>query len=449
MLWYNHIPISIFASGAVGAATDVNIFKRWDMLIVIVILSILPDIDVPSSLFGRLFKKLSGWINERYGHRAITHSIWAAIFVYLFFQLFNLIFRTDMDAFILSIAYFAHTVADAMTQDGVRILSPFDKSDYGLPSNQEYRFNSSHQTQLSIFGCTMFAMAFLYPWISQGFWTSYNQSYATPKTLFSEKIKSTDLLKVDWKILEGSNVLTGSGFLVDAENEDQFTLLSGDSLIHFDTHKQIIKETKFVHTGKKYRIDRETFININCDSLNSIVTNRIIINADISSLETFQMSDNGILSRKNMARLRFPNRLQFKTLDSIPYRDSLFNLTDFESKRIQNELERLDNEFKMKLGEYNRKSDSLKLYDQLAREEREEIRKEKLMRRRDEIRVPDYPVRNFAEEKYLQNALVIAQQRFRTEVEKRDFEKNQTFNNKIRGIQKTLFTCVIESVKIE
>jgi inner membrane protein len=450
MLWYNHIPVSILACGAVGAFKDVNIFNRWEMLVLIVILALLPDIDVQSSLFGKIFRRLSRWLNMKYGHRTITHSIFAVVAIILFFALINLIFKTNLDAFILGISYFAHIIADAMTKDGVRLLSPLDhKSNYGLPSNQKYRFGSSYQTQFAIFGCTMFLMAFLYPWISQGFWTSYNQTFATPKTLFSEKIKSTDVLKVDWKILEGSVIKSGSGLLVDAENEDQFTLLDADSLIHFDTHKQVIKETKFVHTGRKYFIDRQTFIGINCDSMNVLVNSKIIINLDVSSLETFQMLDNGIVFRKNIAKLRFPNHLHFRSLDSLPWKDTLFNAVDFESQRIENELSKLDNEYKFKLSEYNRHADSLKLYDRLARDEKEEIKKEKLMKRRDEIHMPDYPQRNYAEETYLRNSLVIAKQRFAVEREKAEFEKQKTYNNKVRTIQKTLLTGIIESVRIE
>jgi inner membrane protein len=450
MLWYNHIPISILVSGSVGGFVGVNIFSRWESLLIIVVLSLLPDIDVQSSLFGKLFRPLSRWLNMKYGHRTITHSIFAYIAISLILWLFILLLNSNLSAFVLGFSYFAHIIADTATKDGVRLLSPLDhQSNYGLPSNIKYRFGSSYQTQFSIFGTVMCLNAVLFSFMSEGFWTTYNKGYATPKTLFSEKVKSTDLLKVDWKILEGSIIKSGSGLLVDAENEDQFTLLQGDSLVHFDTHKEVIKETKFVHTGKKYFLEKVTFININADSLNVLIQSKIIINLDVSSLETFQMSDNGILTRKNIAKLKFPNRLHFQSLDSLPIQDTLFQLTDLASKGIENELQRLDNEYKFKLSEYSRKSDSLRLYDELARNEREEIRKEKLMKRRDEIHVPDYPQRNFAEETYLKNSLVISRQKFAVEQEKQRFEKDKSYNNKLRTIQKTLFTGIMETVRIE
>jgi inner membrane protein len=450
MLWYNHIPSSVLLSGAAGAYIGVNIFDSWIMLLLIVALSLLPDIDVQSSMYGKIFRKFSRWLNTRYGHRTITHSIFAVLAIVLIFSILEWIFNWGLSPFILGVSYFAHIVADAMTKDGVRLLSPLDhKSDYGLPSNIDYRFGSSYQTQFAIFGVLMFLNSFLYPWISQGFWTSYNQGFATPKTLFSEKTKSTDLLKVDWKILEGSLLKSGSGLLVHAENEDEFTLLDGDSLVHFNTKYQVIKETKFVHTKRKYFVERQTFIGVNCDSLNRLIQSKIIIYIDVNSLETFQVSENGILSRKSSAKLKFPNHLNFKSLDSLPSQDSLFNYVDFESKRIENELIRLDNEFRFKLSEYNRKADSLRLYSDLAKNESEEIRKEKLMKRRDEINVPDYPSRNFAEETYLRKSLVIARDRFQVEKQKREFDKAQSYQNKVRSSGKTSFTGILEWVKIE
>jgi inner membrane protein len=419
------------------------------MLVLIVVLSLLPDIDIMTSLFGKIFGKLSRWIHTKYGHRSVTHSIFATLFVFMIFSLIEYFFKFGLSPLVLAWAHLSHTIADGMTTDGVKLMAPFDNSEYGLPTNKSYRFGSTYQTQFAIFGsqCLIISLGFTY--LSQSGWTSYNQTYATPKTLFSEKTKSTDLLKVDWKILEGSIIKTGSGLLVHAENEDEFTLLDGDSLVHFNTKYQVIKETKFVHTKKKYFVERQTFINVNSDSLNRLIQSKIIKYIDVNSLETFQISENGILSRKSSAKLKFPNHLNLKSLDSLPSQDSLFNYVDFESQRIENELIRLDNEFRFKLSEYNRKADSLRLYSDLARNESEEIRKEKLMRRRDEINVPDYPQKNFAEETYLHKSLIIARDKFQVEKQKREFDKAQSYQNKVRTSGKTSFTGVLEWIKIE
>ena len=36
--------------------------------------SLLPDIDTPTSSIGRPFFPLSRWINQKIGHRTVTHS---------------------------------------------------------------------------------------------------------------------------------------------------------------------------------------------------------------------------------------------------------------------------------------------------------------------------------------------------------------------------------------
>ncbi len=41
--------------------------------------SLLPDLDTSSSLLGQIFFPVSYWIEERYPHRSITHSILASM----------------------------------------------------------------------------------------------------------------------------------------------------------------------------------------------------------------------------------------------------------------------------------------------------------------------------------------------------------------------------------
>ncbi len=41
------------------------------------LISLLPDIDHPESLIGRIFHPLSKYIRRKYGHRTVTHSVFA------------------------------------------------------------------------------------------------------------------------------------------------------------------------------------------------------------------------------------------------------------------------------------------------------------------------------------------------------------------------------------
>jgi inner membrane protein len=41
----------------------------------------LPDLDTTTSLIGQIFYPLSNWIEERYPHRSVTHSLLATAFI--------------------------------------------------------------------------------------------------------------------------------------------------------------------------------------------------------------------------------------------------------------------------------------------------------------------------------------------------------------------------------
>ena len=45
--------------------------------------ALLPDIDHPESLIGRVFLPLSKYIQRKYGHRTVTHSVFAILIVAL------------------------------------------------------------------------------------------------------------------------------------------------------------------------------------------------------------------------------------------------------------------------------------------------------------------------------------------------------------------------------
>ena len=55
----------------------VNILQDYRLLPIILIASILPDIDHTKSIIGKIFFPIAQVINRKYGHRTITHSVFA------------------------------------------------------------------------------------------------------------------------------------------------------------------------------------------------------------------------------------------------------------------------------------------------------------------------------------------------------------------------------------
>jgi inner membrane protein len=102
--------------------------------------SLLPDIDEPNSYIGRRSFGLSTVINEKYGHRGITHSIpcWAVLTIIL------LLFPNNF--FIgICIGYFLHIIEDYFSKSGVPLFLPINSKRKKFPLFT-YRTSSPEET---------------------------------------------------------------------------------------------------------------------------------------------------------------------------------------------------------------------------------------------------------------------------------------------------------------
>jgi membrane-bound metal-dependent hydrolase YbcI (DUF457 family) len=98
--------------------------------------ALLPDIDHPESLVGRIFLPLSKYIQRRYGHRTVTHSIFAILSVslalspLLFLGLLLQVGKFPTWYAALVLAYASHIFIDLFNKSGVRLFSPFSQKEY-------------------------------------------------------------------------------------------------------------------------------------------------------------------------------------------------------------------------------------------------------------------------------------------------------------------------------
>ena len=98
--------------------------------------SMLPDIDISSSKFVRFFhlKRLSRWVERKYGHRGITHSYIFILMVAAFFSPFFLFGLWQYTLYAV-VGVFSHIASDMLTKDGVRFLWPSRKRDVWFGSS--------------------------------------------------------------------------------------------------------------------------------------------------------------------------------------------------------------------------------------------------------------------------------------------------------------------------
>lgn len=89
--------------------------------------SLLPDIDAPKSYIGRRSFGIANYVNSKYGHRGVTHSLFAWMLISLLF----IIYPSPLTLGI-SLGYFFHLLGDFFSVRSIPVLAPFN-TDYARP----------------------------------------------------------------------------------------------------------------------------------------------------------------------------------------------------------------------------------------------------------------------------------------------------------------------------
>jgi inner membrane protein len=93
--------------------------KKIIYFVLILFFSILPDLDLHTSYIGKRLKGLSHFFEIVLGHRELLHSIWIALFLYLFLD--------QWGYGIAVVGYIGHLGLDIITKKGVKLFWPYVK----------------------------------------------------------------------------------------------------------------------------------------------------------------------------------------------------------------------------------------------------------------------------------------------------------------------------------
>ena len=85
--------------------------------------SVLPDIDTEASIVGHVFHRLSGFIERKFGHRTLTHSVVGVCLVALI--LLPVWFLAPQIYLCFLAGWGSHAILDTMTINGARMFYPF------------------------------------------------------------------------------------------------------------------------------------------------------------------------------------------------------------------------------------------------------------------------------------------------------------------------------------
>lgn len=377
----NHIIGGIVITGLFGSFMNMNILASPWYIAMTVIASLLPDIDHTRSIIGKIFLPFSRFINRRYGHRTITHSLIMMIGLSMFLAFLETTFlHTSVYSKIFFLAYFSHLILDMLTVQGVPLLYPFLRNPCVIPGNPDMRFRTGNiRTETMIFCFFLLSVIFLQPLIKNGFWTQYNRFFGTPKHLASEYNKSNDALYVRYLVKQGTEEMRGEGYCIEA-SENKVVLLEENGFKTLDREQYVIKETIPEHTGKQLQFKTIHFINISTDSLNKLVANQSIKAINIQSTSPFRFYQNSMPTVATKLKGEYINEL---ILEEMINSVEVIKVSKYLNPRIQSireQIELIQIEQEKKQDSYKLKTNQLQQLKTQIHNEPDLAKKERMLK---------------------------------------------------------------------
>jgi inner membrane protein len=322
----NHITGGVVFTGVFASFWDVNIFASPWLLFFSAFFSVLPDIDHTRSPIGKLFYPIAKYLDRKFGHRTITHSLICYLGLFALVSFTSNLTNSQNVSLVFALAYASHLIFDMMTKQGVPLLYPFKRNACVIPANPQLRLKSSDfKTETIIFCFFIIIGITCQPLFAQGFWTSFNNAFGTLKHLTNEFNNSEQLIEVEYNYTHSGTIQKGKGYVLNATDSKAFIF---DKNILTITDKDKLNSLKAVKTKHKYSISELFFFDIDKDSLHNLTTNKIISNLKIQSLSKIKyIQDNEITTTQNL-------KLDYVFNPSFTFIDDSLNTTDIKNLEL-------------------------------------------------------------------------------------------------------------------
>jgi inner membrane protein len=236
MLAPTHSVFGIFLTLIILAVFGIQWSLHWTILLVAILGAIMPDIDHPKSVIGKMFYFISAPIERRYGHRTITHSFigWAissVIFAFLVLFgifIFGFVLKFEIGGLDLwprwiaafSISYMSHLLLDMLNPRGSQMFWPNPGRDV-MPRNPKFRPESGSRVEILIFIILFALMLLAFPISKYGIASSLRWLLATPGSAIQEfkSIKTHTYVEFKGYFTETKDPVEGTGEILDVDKQ--------------------------------------------------------------------------------------------------------------------------------------------------------------------------------------------------------------------------------------
>jgi len=328
MQGFNHVAGGVAFTGIFASFSNVNIFEKPEYIAATVVFSLLPDVDHTRSLIGKAFFPVAQWINRKFGHRTITHSLIFFIGLLVIIGALESFFSFSRAYFIIAaFAYGSHIIFDMCTKHGVLLFWPISKRPAVLPGNPNLRLAVNDlRSEAIVFLVFVSLTFFCLPLFANGFWLSFRKYFLTPENVAKEFNQSSDYLLLNY---ETSNRPVQS-LILEIEGQN-FILLTGTKLEKVAAAD--IKLKDFHHTGKLRKSEVISVFQAAPDSVQKMISGKVIRSGQLQSNSKIQYFDNAIMNESNTVSIDWKRDFVFFMADTI--NQNLPKISQLENQKVE------------------------------------------------------------------------------------------------------------------
>jgi membrane-bound metal-dependent hydrolase YbcI (DUF457 family) len=369
MIAPTHAVFGLFLTLSIVAIFGIKEGLHWTLLLTAIFGSLLPDIDMPKSGVGRLFSVISIPLEQKYGHRMVTHSLigwviatvlWALILIPIFILFHLTLGHTLRLLLAFSVGYMSHIIIDMFNPRGVPLFWP-DLTRDVIPGNPKFRPETGSKAEIGIFLFLIVLLSLALPISHYGPLTTLRWLLATPEAVIEEFKASNTRTFVQF---QGTHQHSKTAISATAEIIDihQKTLIiwhqNAIYTLSSDLNSDINATTfRAIHTTIPIRTTHKTFTHQTVQKLLSqltdtdLVSGIVILPAGLTLDIPFTVREaTPILQVKDRLTLTFATKAQLNALkfddaftkhqNSIKTKISLLTQT---RKKLSAQLKTLDN----------------------------------------------------------------------------------------------------------